>query len=730
MLKNAHAQLNLVQDSKSAYKIVVPSAASAVENRAASVLKQYISEISNATVEIITDRTPEQPLEICIGKTNRTNSTEKLVNDDFIIKTADKKLLIWGENGKSTLYGVYHFLDEYLGCRKFSAKVNFIPKSSNIKINNINDVQHAKLAFRQVYYPDQYDEEYRDWHKLQLLEDEWGLWGHTFDKLVPAKTYFDEHPEYFALVNGERKATQLCLSNPDVYRILVKNLKELIAAHPEKKYWSVSQNDGFGFCTCDKCSATDLKFGGPQGSLISFVNKVAANFPDKTISTLAYLYTKHPPKGIKPADNVSIMLSTIDVDRAKPIASNPAANGFRNDLQGWAKLTGQLMIWDYVVQFTNYLSPFPNLNTLAANMNYFDQYKVSGIFIQGTENNLGEFSSLKSYLLVKASWNPAANLSKERDEFMQAYYGKATPLLKKYNGDMEASLAKSNRVLDIYGDPVNEWNSWLSPENIDQYSSTLDAAELAVSNVHPQHEYVVAERLALEYAVLQQARFYGLERHGIFSTDGKNWRINPGIERKINRFIEMANANGVKQLSEDGLSLETYASEWKKTFMEGPALHLAVGKTVKTISAFNNDYPAKGSRTLTDGSRGYNNFQYNYLGWLGNDMEVVIDLGKEQAIKKITAGFLEDQRHWAFLPVKISVSFSKDNIAFGNLNESVQSLPEENYEKETHRISIDIKGIATARFIKIKAENLKKLPEWRDYPNRKPWLFCDELEVY
>lgn len=726
----ADAQLVIADNSTSGYKIVIPVTATRDDQLAASTLKQYLFEISGAALPIITDAEPISSLEICIGKTNRTIIKTPLINNDFLIKTIDKRLVIYAESSKGDLHGVYHFLDKYLGCRKYTSTLKYIPKQNTITINTINDLQKPPFEFRGVYYPAQYDAEYRDWHKLNLIEDDWGLWGHTFDKLVPSSQYFKAHPEYYALVNGERNAGQLCLSNPQVYKILMDNLTRLISEQPEKKYWSVSQNDGPGHCTCHFCSEVDKKYGGPQGSIILFVNKVAKNFPGKTISTMAYLYSKHPTVNLKPIKNVSIMLSSIDMNRAKPIATDPGANSFRNDMKGWVAISNSVMVWDYVVQFTNYLSPFPNMQTLQANLNYFAKSGIKGVFSQGTENSVGEFSDLKTYLLSRLSWQPGLNVTNDMDDFMQAYYGKAAAYIKQYQQAMQAQLQNSNRVLDIYGEPTSEWRTWLTPQQIDEYSAILDKAESMVSDDPKYLTHILQERLPLEYVVLQQARFYGLEKHGMFVADGNSWSIRPGFENKVDRFIKTATSLHIKQLNEDGLTVDDYATEWKDILTHGPLLHLAVGKPIIALTPFNTEYPGKNTHTLTDGGRGYNNFQYNYLGWYGRNMQVVVDLDEVKNIKTVIVGFLEDQRHWAFLPLKITIEVSTDNSHFYKVGEISEPVPEENYSKQTHRIKISLAQSVSARYIKLTAQNLKTLPPWRNFPNRKPWLFCDEIEVY
>ncbi|TKC09595.1 DUF4838 domain-containing protein [Pedobacter frigoris] len=395
-------------------------------------------------------------------------------------------------------------------------------------------------------------------------------------------------------------------------------------------------------------------------------------------------------------------LSSIDVDRAKPIASNPRAASFRNDVVGWAALTNQLMVWDYVVQFTNYVSPFPNLGTLQPNLNYFGTNKVSGAFIQGTENTVGEFSALKAYLLAKLSWDPKADITKAKAEFMPSYYGKATPFINQYIAQIEQQLQRSGRVLDIYGDPVTEWNTWLRPDQIDNYSNPLENAAASVETQPDFLKRVQLETLPLEFAVLQQARFYGIEKHGLFEVEeGGNWTVRSNIEQKIAHFIELSKNSNVKTLQEDGLSIDNYAQEWNKIIKMGAILHAGINSKVTALTPFDTEYPAKGTHTLTDGTYGYNNFQYNYLGWYGNDMEVLIDLSQSKMLDALSIGFLEDQRHWAFLPSHISIELSDDKQNFIKAGEMNMDPPEENYTKETHRLNIKLTTKDRFRYIRV-----------------------------
>lgn len=727
MTSPVDAQVTLVVGGKPTSHIVIAANATPGEKTAAGILQDYLMRISGARVPVIADSAPVSGTEVCIGSTNRFRAGQVLGPQEFSLKSSGPRLQISAGTDRSLHWAVYHLLDRYLGCRKFSTAPAIVPRQTDIRLPATDDRQQPAFTFRQVYFPGQYDAEFRDWHRLQLFEDSWGLWGHSFDKLVPAKTYFREHPEYYALVNGERTPAQLCLSHPAVLRITLKNLGARMAAEPDKTTWSVSQNDGFGFCTCSSCRAADRAHGGPQGSLIRFVNKVAARFPGKTIATLAYLYTRHPVVNLKLKPNMLIVYSTIDADRALPIGLAPTAASYRADLAGWARLTNNLVVWDYTVQFTNYLAPFPNLTTLGPNLQYYKDAGVKGIFSQGPENSLGEFSELKAYLLARLSWNPSLDVAAAKNDFFANWFGDAAAPISRYVAELETLLLNSRRRLDIYGDPIAERTTWLSPNAIDALSDHLDEADKLARGEAARH--VAKERLALEFTVLQQARFYGLDRYGLFTASGDTWSVRRGFRERVDRFIAACRKAGVNLLNEEGLTLAAYASEWQAILALGPVLHTAMNKYAEVRTPFENDFPAKGARTLIDGSPGYDNLQYNYLGWLGKDMDVIIDLGDEQPVASVTAGFLEDQRHWSFLPAQLSVALSTNGKDFFPAGTRQLSVPEEIYERHTARPVLELPAGSRARYVRVIAKVIPVLPEWRNFPNRRPWIFCDEIAV-
>ncbi len=723
-------ELIIVNHNTTEYNIVIPQEPTKLEQRSALVLQKYIQQVSGTSIPVVNEKGRSKSPCIYLGHTTKGDkaSNGKMVAESYLLETDGKDLVIVGGSGKGLIYGVYAFLENYVGCRKVSNVPTIVPEKKVIVIpGRIHDEHKPLFVYRESYYPASHDAEYLEWNQLHQLEDLWGVWGHSYNKLVPAQTYFKTHPEYFALVKGKRQATQLCLGNEDVFKIVVGEFKKRMADNPDAIYWSISPNDDNGYCTCEKCKPVDDKYGSPAGSLIKFVNRVANTFPDKQFTTLAYGYTHKAPRDLKPADNVFVFLSNIDAYRDKPLTDEGSANAFRNDLKAWGALTPNLFIWDYITQFTNYLAPFPNFHTLQPNMKYLHDNGVKGIFAQGSGDTYGEWAELRSYVTAKLFEDDKADVKKLIASFMKDYYGNAGKYLQQYLELVQEKMIASKRKLDIYGNPVNEWKSYLTPELLEQYSALFDKAEGAVETNPVYAERVMKARLSLEYTVYQQARFYGIEKHGIFVKEGSGWAVKPKFIEKVTRFVANCKKSGVTEMAEGGPSPDKYLAEWNAIWKAGVTSTKAIGASVTLQFPFAEDYPAKGNKTLVDGNPGYSDFSYNWLCFYGTPMVATIDLGKVQSISSIKMNFLDDPRHWIFLPEKVNIEVSADGAVYHSVATLKSPANEEHYD-------VAVKPYVTrtsekARYIRVTANNLQALPEWRIRDGKKSMIACDEIFV-
>ena len=727
--------INLQPQPLSKYTIIIPEAATSIEVKAAKEFQHYFQKIADIQLDIIKDTHGPRPLEIVIGNCSRRKGFQeisKLDPDGFNIKAENSIIYISGGSDKGLLYGVYDFLEKFAGCRFYAPGVEECPKLQSISMNKVNLTESPAFRSREVYYAGMADQDFADKMRCDRNAwkgtEDWGMWVHTMFSLVPPDKYFDTHPEYFALMAGKREKTQLCLTNPDVLKITIEELRKKMQEKPNAKYWSVSQMDTYGYCECKNCQAIHKREGSPSGAIIEFVNKVAAAFPDKVISTLAYQFSRSAPKHIKPASNVNIMLCTIECDRNKPIASDTTTGSFYDDFKNWSKITKDILIWDYVIQFTNMIAPFPNLHVLQPNIQLFKKFNATAVFEQGCHGTYSENQELRQYVLAKLLWNPYLNLDSLENDFISSYYGNASKLIKKYIKAVEQAQVNSGKPLWIYGSPVEETNSFLTPELTQQYDKIFDEAEYSVSLDPEILARVKKARLPLRYSKIEIARKNIIGNDGFLSISNGKPEIKKSFTDQLTSFVDQANLYDVKSLHERGLTPDKYKEDVLNTGVNAFTDHLAINRSYQLKNPPGSKYLADGAGSLTDGKRGYSNFHILWQGFEGVNFNMVIDLGEVKEFNYLGAEFLQDITSWIFMPEFVQFYVSENGKKFTEAGK-IQNTTLEKEVLPVIKIYDETIPLTKARYIKIFAKSLLSCPDWHIGHGGKSWIFIDEVIV-
>jgi hypothetical protein len=501
-------------------------------------------------------------------------------------------------------------LEKYFGVQYYAAHSLNYKKSSDFVIPaNINLTENPSFRHRQTQaYSIAEDSLYKLWHRLEEPKEIFAAnyWVHTFDRLLPSGKLGDSHPEYFSFINGMRRpgsASQWCLTNPDVFEIVAGRVDSIFKANPAQTMISVSQNDGnFTNCQCESCKAIDDKEGGPSGSIIYFMNKLAARFPDKEFSTLAYLYSLTPPKHLKPLPNVNIMLCNIDCNREVSLTENASGQAFMKSMEGWAKISDNIFVWDYGINFDNYVSPFPNFHILQPNMHLFKKNNVNMHFSQIAGSKGGDFSELRSYVVSKLLWNVNCNVDSVIKSFLEGYYGNAAPFLYQYIKIQEGALLASKIPLWIYDTPVSHKNGMLNANLISRYRKLFDDAEKAVTSDSILLKRIWQQRLSIQYSELEIARTRAIENIDY-------------IKQELALFKERAHMLGVTALNERNNTIEDYCDIYLKRNLPNPRKNLAGNARVEYTLPPNKPYDLIADKALTDGLLGGATFNESWVGW-------------------------------------------------------------------------------------------------------------------
>lgn len=719
IMREDSVTITLFERGKSDYQLVISDSSSLVL-KAASTLNHYFSKISQGISLLDTNR----PFQIKLLPLTAQENKES-----FSIRNDGFDIIISGE-GRGLLFGVYAFLEEFLGARKWAPNEEAtVPSLTELKISTPIKVEESPIfSYREVYSLATTDSEYLDWYRLHSLNSEWGLWGHSLNKIVPPSIYYKKHRHWFALREGKRVTSQLCFSNTELLAFVIDQIKDLIESNPYAQFWSISPNDGGGYCTCEQCKKAHENEESVMGSVLPFVNAIAKEFPSKQFSVLAYQETAQTPKTLRPANNVSILLSNIEIYREKSVQEITNGENFRKNLDGWSTLGNTLYIWDYYTQFTNFLAPFPVWGSFQPNFKYYAENGISGIFAQLAGPQFEDQYALKSFLLAKLMWNPSQDVEKLKNAFLSGYYGEAGVKVGDYLNSLESALLAEQKHLDIYGNPLHHLFGLFNDQNSDVWDKLLEEAEQLIAGNALFENRIRKLRLALDYLYLQRARYFGFKEHLIKDNSNNRLQFKEDFVNRVNRFIGFAKLLNVQELSENGLTLDSYELEWKKLFEDGLPVNKAEGARVTLQTWPVEDFKARGEMTLVDGVSGFKDFAYNYLCFFGQPLDVILDLGSSQEIGMIQLDFLEDQRHWIMKPAKIRIEYSLDGKKYKRFSQKSYTVK---YVEKAQILALKFgKRKTKARYIRVFAEPPSKFPNQLLAPAQKlPMIACSEIWV-
>ena len=496
------------------------------EKSAAALLGTYLRKLTGNTMEVkVAGR---GPVTFRIAVDPAPAGTP----DAWSIRSEGKTVTLTGSNDRGAMYAVSHFLEDFCGVFFFSPYEELVPKHRELNLPALNVGGQPYFIYRHIYRGRTRKPDNGLFAVLRILNNdntgeirsEYGgsyafgppRFVHTMWSYVPQEKYFAAHPEYFALVNGTRRAgreSQLCFSNPDLPEIIYDQLVKYIGQGersaagrkiPRPMLYDISINDNWNFCRCEKCAEL-IRRHGHSGALLSLLNpaarKLKISHPELRITTLAYNFTADAPRDIVPEDNIIIRLCP-RMNQAASIFSDDNRK-FREQLQDWSKVCKNLFIWDYAETYIKGGSGMP----FASELHYADRYRcyadcgVKGIMWEHPFEPEADMYELKFYLETKLMEDPYADVQALINRFMTAYYGKAAPAIMEARRALDASRSRSGAYI-----------RFMSPPEEFQFSTVAELR--AMQACFDRAESAVAEDPLLRSRVRRARR--GLDRLCVF----------------------------------------------------------------------------------------------------------------------------------------------------------------------------------------------------------------------
>ncbi|MGD9495660.1 MAG: DUF4838 domain-containing protein, partial [Armatimonadota bacterium] len=361
--------VTLAADGQAQAPIVLADSATAPEVTAAQQLAHYLGRAAGVEFAVVAEaEAPAHGPAIFVGPTARAAEVGidvvALEPEAWVLRTEGDDLIVVGGRPRGTLYAACHFLEDAIGVHWWSPWAESVPQMPTIEVADLDLGGQPVLQYRDIYMLYGNDGgAFAARNRLNRQGDAKiaGEWGggmdygppyhvHTFFLYIRPDEYYATHPQYFSLINGERKAdrAQLCLTNPELRALLRDKLIAYIEdsrrqaaerGEPAPLVFSVSQNDWGGPCQCEACQAIAQREGSEAGPLLDFLNyladAIAKDYPEVYLDTLAYQYTQTPPASLRPRDNVIIRLCDTTSNFSRAI-TDPEKQAFHDFLLSWA----------------------------------------------------------------------------------------------------------------------------------------------------------------------------------------------------------------------------------------------------------------------------------------------------------------------------------------------------------------------------------------------------------
>lgn len=543
-------EMYIVRNGRTDFVIVYPDDADACINTAVSQLQFYIEKITGVKLDAVKESDFTGSKAIILGETSLEKGITEIDRDGifadgFRLFSDGNYFIITGAGSRGTLYGVYTFLEEYLGVRWFTPTLEVVPESEEIVIDaNIDRTVEPSFEIRRnstIGADDGYRAKMKVNVSFHYEAEEYGgavnyvLWDSTMEKLVP-DTLFKDHPEYFMLdENGARSTDKVCLSNPGALSVAVENARQaILSCERNATYIHIGQKDNDHYCHCDTCTQIYEKHGGVSAAIILFTNAFADalddEFPYMNFTFYAYLETRMPPAdtSLKCNDNVApVICSLIDACRNHPIDECGAIDGNETFMNlfgesepaiaqshiDWTEFSDKTYIYDYTINFLYSAQFLSNFETMQPTMKYMHDVGITGYIYNCGDGHPAAFNELRNYLLSKIQWDVNTDVEYHMTDFLRAYYGEdAAPYIKKII-DIQTAYTKATAhafTVDWYYQAgyypvsaINEldslWDAALNADITEEQLFNVETANLS-------WRFFKANQMLKEYSFLNPMR--------------------------------------------------------------------------------------------------------------------------------------------------------------------------------------------------------------------------------
>jgi uncharacterized protein DUF4838/glycosyl hydrolase family 67 len=481
---------HLVEEGTPSCTIVLAENPSDIESHAARELVEYLERISGVRMGI-SKIAANRLYPIHLGASAREfltdAETDRLGSEGFLLRSNTDGIFICGAEDLGTLYGTYQFIEKHLGVRWFMpGKIGeVVPSSPVVRVGMFDEVSTPSFRYRWID-SGQWALRNKMNVRVSIGDKEVGVrwkWGfHTFFSLIPADE-FDRHPEWFALIDGQRRrpkrrqqSLQLCTSNPSLVEEVAKEINKIFDDDPSLDILSLAPQDGGGFCQCENCRELDeerppeTRWHAQYSRRLAFFNnavarKVAVKHPDKLVKVGAYaMYLRVPlDDDYRPEPNLAVQAChTYSCNNHRVALPTCERNReyFTEELKRWAQLTDHLFVYEYYNKGAWGGLPYHQVHVIKEDLPFFHRIGVEGFYTQRAGKRWSAVG-LNHYIAAKLAWDVDLDVDLLMEDFYLQFYGESAGPMRSYWQTLERAFVESGQCISPFG---LKWTTLVAPD--------------------------------------------------------------------------------------------------------------------------------------------------------------------------------------------------------------------------------------------------------------------------
>ena len=448
--------VDIVRDGEATATVVLAEDASGQLGDAVDTLVACVEEASGAKLPVADER-PETGVAVFVGRSPVALDLEGLDEDGYVIAFPDERsVVILGPTDWGTEFGVYEFLERYVGVRWLlpGPDGTDIPKRATISVPP--EPVRDEPAFFSRLFSGLRGSPQGTWARRNRMHGRVSF-HHNLLRLFPPETYTKTHPEFFPLRHGERflpetnntHRWQPCFTAPGIVEEAIKNIVAYFDEHPEATSYSLGTNDSSGYCECENCLARisgEKNFLGRVDYSDVFydwanqvIEGVVEKHPGKWFGCLAYSEVAAPPKNVEVHPR---LIPYMTYDRMKWIDPDIRKTG-EELTKAWHEKSPVVGWYDYIYG-TPYCVPRVWFRHMADYYRFGHANGVRALYAEAYPN-WGEGPKL--YVSLKLQWDPTRDVDALLDEWYTRCVGEeAAAHLAQYYAHWEDFWTR--RILD------------------------------------------------------------------------------------------------------------------------------------------------------------------------------------------------------------------------------------------------------------------------------------------